>query len=233
MNSSGHAFLQPATLTKLSGLATIIVATLALGSMAKDQSGQSAAMVSKSFRAELGASHDAFGVISFATLSSRGKPKAIRQLPNIADRPFADVKANVDPAQDFANLQSELARIGGACTALPAMQEIRIDILVDDAALIDSLMNRTSDLLADAELKFDRNTIRIEIQTWAASPTQSGWIAATREALRLRNEIKMELSATESHELQISSSAALWPHPDQLRPAATIALRIPLPSSTY
>lgn len=228
MKTSGHALLQPATLTRLSGLATIIVATLALSSMAQDQSGQSAAMVSKSFRAELGANDKAFGVISFATLSSREKPEAIRELPDLLDRPLAEVKANVDPAQDFASLQSELERVVGGCKAEPAMREIRIDILVNDATLIDTLMNRTSDLVADAELKSDRNTIRIEIQTWAASPMQSAWFAATREASRLRNEMQMEFSGTESAQLQICSSAALWPHPDQMRPAATIVLRLPL-----
>lgn len=232
MNPSGHALFQPTMLTRLSGLATIIVATMVLGSMAQDQSGQSAAMVSKSFRAELGVS-DVFGPFSFASESSRPKPEAVRHLPDILDLPFAAVKTNIDPAQDFANLQSELERAVGGCKAAPAMREIRIDILVNDATLLDSLMTRTSDLLADAELKFDRNTITIEIQAWAASPTLSAWMAATREALRLRKEMQSQLSATESRHLQFSSTAALWPHSDQRRPKATLVLRLPLQSSTY
>lgn len=227
MKASPHSLFQPTTLTMLSGFATIIATTIALGSMAQDQSGHAAAIVSKSFRTELGSRKEDVGVISVNDDMSQHPSPAPRQLPSLINTSFAEVKMNFNPQQDFENLQSELERIVGKIKVDRLTQQIRVDIPHNDTSPRSSQIHQICDLLAIAESELSRSTTKIEIQTWAASPTPAAWVDATREANRLRDQVLAERSTADQPQCQISTSAGLWPHANQLRPHATVVFRIP------
>ena len=228
MKASSHSLFQPTTLTMLSGFATIIATTLALGSMAQDQSGQAAAIVSNSFRTELGSRNEDVGVISVNDNMPQHQSPEPRQLPSLINKTFAQVKMNVDPQQDFANLGSELERIVGEIKFDRPMREIRVDLKHDDTSRRSSQIHQICELLATAESELARGPMKIEIQTWAASPTSAAWVDATQEANRLRDQVLAERSTTDQPQCQISTSAGLWPHANQLRPHATVVLRVPV-----
>ncbi len=228
MKASSTSLFQPTTLTMLSGFATIIATTIALGSMAQDQSGQAVAIVSNSFRTELGSRNEDVRVISVnANLPQLQSPEP-RQLPSLINKSFAQVKMNVDPQQDFANLRSELERIVGEIKFDRPMREIRVNIMHVDASRRSSQIHQICELLATAESELARVPMKIEIQTWAASPTPEAWVEATQEANRLRDQVLIQQSTADQPQCQISTSAGLWPHANQLRPHATVVLRVPV-----
>ena len=223
MTSSCSGIHQPATLTLLSGLATIVVTTLALGSMAQDQSGQSTAMVSKSFRAELGASDHKLELIPVDD-DSKDLAKAQPHSPRRLVMSFGQVIDRIDPAEEFASLVPELERIAGRCRVESPVWEVRIDVFNTDPRSITSLVEQACNTLDDSESLFLRDRVHVEIQTWAASPTQAAWVSAVREASRLRDDVDAAFSTASLPQFLISSSAALWPYADQMRPAMTIVL---------
>lgn len=225
MNSSGFAILHPTTVTMLSGLGIIIVATLALNSMAQDQSGQSAAMVSKSFRMEMGAGSAAFPLIRTGRSAFRNPavPQAI--LPLRPGTTPGQLKAFCDPVQEFALMLSELERIAGQSTPDTAMREVRINVINAGAENVASVIKRTCELLIQRKETFTRDSLQVEIQTWAATPTPAAWLDAITHASKLRQDVHAQLREADAPELLISSSAALWPYADRARPAMTIVLR--------
>ena len=228
MKASSHSLFQPTTLTMLSGFATIIATTIALGSMAQDQSGHAAASVSKAFRTELGSRNEDVGVISIYDNMSQHQSPEPRQLPRLINKSFAQVKMNVDRQQEFANLQSELERIVGEIKIDRPMREVRVDLKHDDTSHCSSQIHQICEMLTTAESELASGSMKIEIQTWAASPTLKAWVNATQEANRLRDQVLAERSTTDQPQLQISTSAGLWPHANQLRPYATVVLRVPV-----
>ena len=236
MKSPGSGIHKPTTLTMLSGLATIVAATLALGSMAQDRSGQSTAMVSKSFRTELGANDHEFELIPLVNDNSRDVDVAKPHLPGRLVMSFGQVKDNVDPAREFASLLPELERIAGRCTADAPVREVRIDVFYNDPESVTSLVEQACQQAChtseDRESLLLREGVHVEIQTWAASPTQAAWIDAVREASRLRDGLNAEFSQANSPQFLISSSAALWPYADRMRPAMTIVFGFPIAEQT-
>ena len=228
MKTSPHSLFHPTTLTVLSGFATIIATTIALGSMAQDQSGHAAAIVSKAFRTELGSRNEDVGVISVNDEVPQHQSPAPRQLPSLINRPFAEVKLNVDPQQDFSNLQSELERIVGKIEFDRPTQEIRFDIQHNHTSPSSSQIHQICDLLTTVESELSHGAMKIEIQTWASSPTPTAWVDATREANNLRDEVLAERSTADQPQCPISTSAGLWPHATQLRPHVTVIFRIPV-----
>ena len=151
MKISSPSLFKPTTLTMFSGFAIIIATTIALGSMAQDQSGHAAAIVSKSFRTELGSRNEDVGVISVNDEMPQHQSPAPRQLPSLINRPFAEVKLNVDPQQDFSNLQSELERIVGKIEFDRPTQEIRFDIQHNHTSPSGSQIHQICDLLTTVE----------------------------------------------------------------------------------
>ena len=129
MKSSGLNILQPAALTMLSGLAIIVAATLALGSVAQDQSGQSAAMVSRAFRMEMGSSEDEFRLIPIRSGASQDFEKPRHRMPGPPGNSFGQVKQTANPAQEFAVLLSELERVAGNCTVETQLRVIRFHVM--------------------------------------------------------------------------------------------------------
>ena len=212
----------------LSGFATIMATILALGAMVQDQSGHAAAMVSKSFRSELGSRNEDVGVITVNDNNSQYQSPEPRQLPGLINRQIGELKLNVDPQQDFANLRSELERIVGAIRVDRPMQEIRVDIQRDDLSSSSVQIRQICDLIATAESELAGGPMKIEIQTWAASPTPKAWVDATIEANHLRDTVLADRSTADQPQRQISTSAGLWPHANQLRPHATVVLRLPV-----
>jgi hypothetical protein len=228
MKISAHSLFHPTTLTMLSGFGIIIATTIALGSMAQDQSGHAAAIVSKAFRMQLGSNKADVGVIFVNDDISQHQQPAMRQLPSLISRPFAEVKMNVDPQQDFENLKSELERIVGEIKIIRPTQEIRVDLEQTDSSLGTSPIQQICELLANAESQLSPGAMKIEIQTWAASPTPEAWVAATHAANHLRDQVLAERSTENQPECQISTSAGLWPHASQLRPAVRVVFRLPV-----
>lgn len=222
----------PTTLTMLSGLAIIVAATLALGSMAQDQSGQSAAMVSKSFRAEMRAAEDEFTMIPIRSAAAQDSALTKPRLPGRIVISFGQVKDNLNPARDFANLLSELERVAGHCAIDAPVREVRINVVNADPESVTSIIKEACDLSDAADSVLVRNRMQAEIQTWAASPTPTAWIDAILEANRLHDETLLQLSTAGTPEISLRSSAGLWPHADRSHPALTIVLRFPLPESS-
>jgi len=227
MKPLDSAIHKPTTLTILSGLSTIVAATLALGSMSQDWSGQSAAMVSMSFRTELGANDHEFDLIPVVNDDSKDVAIAEPHLPGRLVMSFGQVKDNVDPAREFANLLPELERVAGRCTAEAQVLEVRVDVFDLVPKSVTSLFEQVCDVLDDREALFFRDRMCVEIQTWAASPTQAAWIVAVREASRLRDDMDAGFLKADSPQFSISSSAALWPYADRIRPAMTIVFGFP------
>lgn len=211
-----------------SGFAIIIATTIALGSMAQDQSGHAAAVVSRTFRTELGSRDADAQVIAIDDDMLRNLPPARRQLSSLMNKPFAQVKINVDPQQDFPNLQSELQRIVGEIQFDRPMHEICINLPPGKITADSSLIDQICELLAAAESELARGSIKIEIQTWATSPTPEAWVDATQVANRLREKVLAKQSLASQSRCQISTSAGLWPHTNELRPASTVVLRLPV-----
>ena len=145
---------------------------------------------------------------------------------------FGQVKDNVDPAREFASLLPELERIAGRCTADAPVREVRVDVFYTDPESVTSLIKKAGDTLDEAEPLFLRGRMHLEIQTWAAAPTQAAWIDAVREASRLRDGLDAEFSQAKSPQFLISSSAALWPYADRTRPAMTIVFGFPTAEQT-
>jgi hypothetical protein len=228
MKISFQSLFHPTTLTMLSGFGIIVATSIALGSMAQDQSGHAAAIVSKSFRIELGSTQEDIGVISVNDDTSQNQPPAQRQLPSLISKSFAQVKMNVDPQQDFENLKSELERIVGGIQFDRPTQEVRVDMQQNDTSRSTSTIHQICELLANTESQLSPGAMKIEIQTWAASPTPEAWVAATHVATHLRDQVLAERSTANQAKFQIATSAGLWPHANQSRPAATVVLQLPV-----
>ena len=120
---------------------------------------------------------------------------------------------------------SELERVAGHGTAETTMREVRINVVNAGAETVESIINQTCELLNQKDERFARNTLQVEIQTWAASPTPAAWLDAISHASHLRQEVRAQLTDAGPPPLSISSSAALWPNADRMRPAMTIVLR--------
>lgn len=225
MKSIGFGVHQPMTLTMLSGLAIIVAATLALGSMVQDQSGRSAAMVSKSFRAEMRASEVECELIPIVCNAAQDSAAPQPRLPGRLVISFGQIQDKSDPAREFANLLSELERVAGNCAIDAPVREVRIHVVNAKSESVTAIIKQACDLWDETESGLSRDEMQVEIQTWAASPTPAAWIDAIREASRLRDKALQELSAANIPQISIRSSAALWPHPSRVRPAMTIALR--------
>lgn len=223
MTSFRFRFYHPTTLTLLSGLAIIVVATLALTSMAQDQSGHSVALVSKSLRDEMRIRDDGLTLIPCATAQAAvvTEPRVLG--PLVVS--FGQVKNNPNPPRDFAHLWSELQRVAGQCAIDAPVREVRIDVMNADVESIVWIIQQADDLANTPQGLGD--TVQAEIQTWATSPTPTAWSAAISEANRLRDKVLQELSATNTSEISLGSSAALWPEAKRARPAMTIVLRFP------
>ena len=225
MKSIGFGIHQPTTLTMLSGLAIIGAATLALGSMVQDQSGQSAAMVSKSFRAELRASEVEFELIPIVCDAAQDSATTQPRLPGRLVMSFGQIQDKADPAREFANLLSELERVAGNCAIDAPVREVRIHVVNAQFESVTAIIKQACDLWDETESGLLRDEMQVEIQTWAASPTPTAWIDAIREASRLRDKTLQELSTANTPQISIRSSAALWPHAGRVRPAMTISMR--------
>ena len=232
MNATRSGILQPTTLTMLCGLTILIAATLALGSMAQDQSGHSIAMVSRSFLAETGAHRNEFELIAVDQKDPLASAIVNSPLPGTLVLSFGELKNKVDPAREFASLLSELERIVEHYEVEAPVREVRINISDSDPQYVTSLIRTSSGILDDAGVLAPSDRMQLEIQTWAASPTPAGWIDAIREASRLHAEIHHRLSTTGSRQYTTTSSAALWPHSARVRPAMTIVLRVPVTYSS-
>ena len=228
MNSSGPAILQPTALTMLSGLAIVVAATLALGSMAQDQSGQSAAMVSKSFRMEMSIRDDEFELIPVVIDLAENAATMESRLPDRRVRSFGQVQDNVDPAREFANLLSELERVAGEGSVEEPMREFRLNVFDTDCESVTSLVTQSCDILLEADSTLSQDRMQVEIQTYAASPTRVAWIDAARKASRWRDQMNTEILKTNAKPISIVSSATVWAHRDQVRPAWTLVLRFPI-----
>ncbi len=232
MNSSDPAILQPTALTMLSGLAIIVAATLALGSMSQDQSGQSAAMVSKSFRMEMSIRDDEFEMIPVVIDLAENAATMEPRLPDRRVRSFSQVQDNIDPAREFANLLSELERVAGEGTVEVPMREFRLNVFDTDCESAASLVTQSCDILSAVDATLSQDRMEAEILTYAASPTRTAWIDAVREASRWCDQMKTEILKTNAQPISIASSATVWAHRDQVRPAWTLVLRFPRTKTT-
>ncbi|MEJ7590467.1 MAG: hypothetical protein WKF77_02890 [Planctomycetaceae bacterium] len=209
MKSSGFDILQPAALTMLSGLVILIAATLALGSMAQDQSGQSVAMVAKSFRAEMHARDDECRLIPIAGDVAQDSAMTQPGLPGHLEMSCGQVKDNADLAREFANLLSELDRVAGTCAIDAPVRELRINVATADLESVTAIINQSCNSLYETESVLLRDEMHVELQTWAASPTPTAWISAIREANCLRAEVRQELSVNNAPKISFGSSAAI------------------------
>jgi hypothetical protein len=232
MNAIRSGIFRPTTLTMLCGLTILIAATLALGSMAQDQSGQSIAMVSRSFRAETGAHGNEFELIAVDQKDPLDSEIVHSPLPGTLVLSFGELKNKANPASEFASLLSELERITEHYEVDAPVREVRINVSEAAVEYVISLIRKSSDILDDTGVLTSRDRMQLEIQLWAASPTQAGWMDAVREASRRHTEIDRRLSATGSRQYDTTSSAALWPHAARVRPTMTIVLRVPVTYSS-
>ena len=227
MNTFAPGIFPPTTITMLSGMMALVATILAVTSLTQDQSGQSAALLSQSFRAEIGAEADKFELIAIARKDSPSFNNAPPLMPLTLDLTFGQRKDHFDPASEFAMLLSELSRFAGNCVAGPPVREVQIDVLETNSEIVTSAMEQISSSLRDAELSSVQGGLQVELQTWAASPTQTAWVNAVRDADRLREEMDLHLSMSGTRQYETTSSASLWPHADRVRPALTIVLRFP------
>lgn len=232
MNAIRTGILQPTTLTMLCGLMIVIAATLALGAMAQDQSGQSIATVSRSFRTETGLHRNEFELIAVDQKDPQASAIVNTPLPGTLVLSFGALKNTADPSREFASLLSELERIIEHYEVEAPVREVRINISDSTPEYATSLIRKSSGILDDAGRLDPRDRMQLEIQVWAASPTQAGWIDAIRKASRLHAEIDHRLSTTGPRKYITTSSAALWPHSARVRPAMTIVLRVPVTYSS-
>lgn len=232
MNSPCAAILRPTALTMLSGLAIIVAATLALGSMAQDQSGQSAAMVSESFRTEMSIRDDEFELIPVVIDLAENAATMESRLPDRRVRSFGQVQDNVDPAREFANLLSELERVAGEGSVEEPMREFRLNVFDTDCESVTSLVTRSCDILSAVDATLSQDRMEAEILTYAASPTRTAWIDAVREASRWCDQMNTEILKTNVQPISIASSATVWAHRDHVRPAWTLVLRFPRTKTT-
>jgi len=227
MKTFDPGIFPPATITMLSGMMILVATTLAVGSLTQDQSGKSAAMLSQSFRAEIGAKEEEFELISIERNDSLSINNAPPLMPLTLNLSFGKRNDQCDPASEFTMLLSELNRFAGNCVAAPPVREVQINVFETNTETVTSAMERISKSLHDAELSSVQGGLQMEIQTWAASPTQTAWVNAVLDANRLREELDLHLSMSGTPQYKTTSSASLWPHPDRVRPALTIVLRSP------
>ncbi len=188
MKANHSAMMQPTTMTVISGLTIVIAATWALGSMELDQSGQSIAMVSRSFRTETGIRRNAFESIPVGqTILLNITPVRYRSSPSPAVT-VGEAKEDVDPARIFASLISELERIAGNSLSEAPVHEMELNIIDRDPEYAVSLIRKIHGSLVDAGFLSTQEKLQLEIQTWAASPTRAGWGDAVQEAAHLQHD---------------------------------------------
>lgn len=228
MQMNHSAMIQPTTMTVISGLTVMVAATWALGSMEPDPTGQSAAMISSSFRYETGISGNGFEPIAICQSPMSNPPLARSRLPQPLTETVADAKADIDPAKVFASLLSELERIAGNSLSEAPVYEVEFNITDRDPEYAVSIIRQIHGSLNDAGFLSSREKLPLEIQTWATSPTLAAWIEAVQDASRLQDEIDRGLSEARLLHFRTQSSAAIWPHTTRLRPALTIVVRIPV-----
>jgi hypothetical protein len=227
MKVLGPGIFSPATITMLSGMLTLLAATLALGSLAQDQSGQSVAMLSQSFRWEIGADENGFELIAIDRIHLPNPEVAPSSGPGALVLSFGESKVRFDPAKEFATLLSELERIAGNCVVATPAREVQINVADARPETVALLIENVSRTLQDVEALSNPLPMQIEIQTWAASPTETAWVNAIRDASQFRDDVDRRLSVAGSRQYRTTSSASLWPHAARARPAMTIVFRSP------
>ena len=228
MQMNHSAMIQPTRMTVISGLTVMVAAAWALGSMELDQSGQSMAMVSGSFRTATGLHQDKFKSIAIRQTNLSSPAPARSRLQQPLDMTVGETKKEPDPAEVFANLLSELERIAGNSLSEAPVHEVEFNIIDRDPEYAVSVIRQIHGSLDDAGFLSSREKLPLEIQTWATSPTQAAWIEAVQEATLLQHEIDRGLSEAQLPHFRTESSAAIWPHTTRLRPALTIVVRIPV-----
>ena len=228
MKANHSAMIHPTTMTVLSGLTILVAATWTVGSMELDQSGQSIALVSSSFRTETGIRRNGFEPIAVGQINLLNTPPVRSRLPQSSAATVGEAKEKVDPARIFASLISELERIAGNSLSEAPVHEMELNIIDRDPEYAVSLIRKIHGSLDDAGFLSTQEKLQFEIQTWAASPTRAGWSDAVQEAAHLQHEIDCGLSEAKLPHLKTQSSAALWPHTSRIRPAMTILVQIPV-----
>lgn len=228
MKANHSAMIQPTTMTVISGLTIVVAATWALGSMEQDQSGQSIAVVSSSFRTESGIRRNGFEPIPVGQIDGWDTPPVRSRSSQSLAVTLGEAKEDVDPAQIFASLMSELERIAGNRRSETPVHAVELNIKDRDPEYAISVIRSIHGSLDHAGFLTTAEKLRLEIQTWAASPTQKAWIDAVQDASRLQHEIDRGLSDAKLLHITTKSSAALWPYPTQVRPALTIVVQVPV-----
>ena len=213
----------PSTMTLLGGFVIIFATTLALRSMTLDQTGNSIATVSMAFRSEFKGTGSDFEVIPINNTDLNlpvKRPVAAGDRFTISTK---DVHVSADRTDEFENLLSELQRVAGSASAGQPFREVTIDFTSAEPGLQSDAFRQACDLLD--VLAPSARSMHFEIRQWAASPTTAAWIDSVQAARVHRTKLRAYLSARIKPPFAISSSAALWPHADRIRPELTVIVR--------
>lgn len=224
MRPSSSMFLSPVTMTLLSGMMILVVITLAMTAIMRDQTGHSIASVSMAFRSELNQSPRAFEVIPIIAPERDVFPMPREARKQLAI-PIREIQASGDRTSEFRNLLSELQRVAGSASASQPFSEISMDFHSVDAGRLADVFAQACDLVRAAARMPSAHLLHFEIRLWATSPTTTAWTNSAQAARVLRRDLQTSLSTTSSSPVVISSSAALWPHADRMRPDLTIIVR--------
>lgn len=185
-------------------------------------------MVSEAFRIESGMDRNNLELIDVGRHDPVPEPPVRHRRLRPLIWSENEAPAEVPPAREFAGLLSELERIAGRSIPEGPVREIRIDLQNSDPEGAVSVVQEMCDLLNDAGMVSPRESLTVELQMWAASPVQPAWLDAAVEANRLQQHFDRICAATDRTRFKTASSAALWPHTDQTRPAMTIVLQVPV-----
>lgn len=225
MRQFSSNFLRAPTMTLLGGFTIVFATTLALGSMARDQTGNSIIAVSVAFRSELDAEFRDFEAIPVSASDQSASVVTSPVTENRFTIPPGRISADSDRTDEFRNLLSELQRVAGNATVSQPFGEVSIDLFgtdPDSSAEFDAFC-QARDLLDS--LPPSATSLQLEIRQWAASPTKAAWIDSVHAAGVLGSKLQAHWMVTRSTPIGVSSSAALWPHADRVRPDVTIFAR--------
>lgn len=216
------SYSTPSRITMLSGFAIIISTTLGMGALTQDQSGDALVDAASAFRSQCHGPSEESEIIPVHVLrdkQSNPRPEWKPWFP-MAERAIA---ADQDRTDEFANLLLELERVAGDALVSPPFLEYSVDFNRSGVDSQIDTLDQAAKFMESVATPF--GSTHFEVRHWASSPTKSAWIQSTQTANELRDRLQFQLRENNLHETTVTSSAAIWPHADRLRPEVTILVR--------
>ena len=133
---------------------------------------------------------------------------------------------SIDREQDeFKRFLNEMERSSEVTTEPTTEGEVTFDFFAPLNSTAPLLPVGYNDIMSQVLPLLRRETHRVEITVWAATPSPSAWTRAAEQAAGVADEISKTANLNETHRRRLRTTARPWMYKDVKRPVLTITMR--------